>query len=108
MTTRDVSIEISVADSEDDRPRVEEGTQLDVAVRGGLYPTARLEDGRYAAWWFDADGPPALEDTVTTEWVAAPTRFLAAATLCELWADPSAFDRMMVDGGRAHTDSATE
>lgn len=99
MTDRHVPIEISVAEEGDERPAVEDGTRLDVAVRGGLYPTARLDDGRYAAWWFEAENNPALDDEATTEWVAAPTRFLAAATLSELWDDPTAFDRVVADGG---------
>ena len=50
MSDRHVPIEISVAEEGDERPAVENGTRLDVAVRGGLYPTARLDDGRYAAF----------------------------------------------------------
>jgi len=93
-----VPIEISVATAGDDRPPVDDETRVDVEVEGRMYPTARLGDGRYVAWWFDTDAP-ALEDPVTTEWVAAPTRFLAAGTLHELWEDPAAFDAV-TDGGR--------
>jgi hypothetical protein len=107
MSDRHVPIEISVAEEGDERPAVEEGTRLDVAVRGGLYPTARLDDGRYAAWWFEAENNPALDDEATTEWVAAPTRFLAAATLSELWDDPTAFDRVVTDGGGRRVTTTT-
>ena len=95
MTERDVPIEITVADETDERPPVESGSRLDVAVRGELFPTTRLQDGRYAAWWFEAADNPELDDPVTTEWVAAPTRFLAAATLRELWEHPASFERVV-------------
>ncbi|WP_123535473.1 hypothetical protein [Halosimplex salinum] len=88
---RSIPIEISVATDGDERPPVDDETRVDVEVDGQMYPTARLSDGRYVAWWFETDAP-ALEDPVTTEWVAAPTRFLAAGTLHELWQDPAAFD----------------
>jgi len=94
-----VPIEITVAEECDERPAVESGTRIDVAVRGEIYPTAELDDGRYVAWWFEADEPPALDSDVTTEWVAAPTRFLAAATLKELWEDPRAFEDLATGGG---------
>jgi hypothetical protein len=93
-----VPIEITVADECDERPTVESHTRIDVAVQGEIYPTAELADGRYVAWWFDAEEPPALDSDVTTEWVAAPTRFLAAATLRELWEDPRAFDDLAAGG----------
>ena len=93
---RRVDIEVLVADGED-RPAVEDATRIDVAVGEQLYPTAKLQDGRYVAWWFDAHAPPADAD-VTTEWVVGPTRFLAAATLGELWEDPRSFDAL-VGGG---------
>lgn len=93
---RHIPIEISLATDGDERPPVEEETRVDVAVDGQMYPTARLADGRYVAWWFEADAP-ALEDPATTEWVAAPTRFLAAGTLHELWEDPTAFDALADD-----------
>ena len=93
-----VPIEITVADECDERPTVRPGTRIDVAVQGEIYPTAELADGRYAAWWFEADEPPSLDAEVTTEWVAAPTRFLAAATLRELWEDPRAFDDFAAHG----------
>jgi hypothetical protein len=107
MPNRYLPIEITVAEEGDERPAVESGTRLDVAVRGGLYPTARLNDGRYAAWWFEAENSPELDDEATTEWVAAPTRFLAAATLSELWDDPVAFDRLVTDGGPANRPSSS-
>ena len=91
MTERTVQIEILVADSPEDAPEVEAHSRVDVAVNGQMYPTAKLTDGRYVAWWFEATAP-APDDSVTTEWVAAPTRYLAAATLGELWEDPAAFD----------------
>jgi|GEM_PF-1211581 len=93
---RRIPIEISVATDGDERPPVDDGTRIDVEVDGRMYPTARLADGRYVAWWFDTDAP-ALDDPATTEWVAAPTRFLAAGTLHELWQDPSAFDAVTDD-----------
>ena len=93
MSERHVPIEVSV-DADDAQPAVEPDTRLDVSVEGHMYPTARLVDGRYIAWWFEADAP-APEDPATTEWVAAPTRFLAAGTLHELWEDPAAFDALV-------------
>jgi hypothetical protein len=98
MSESHVPIEITVAEECDERPTVRADTRLDVAVQGEIYPTAELADGRYAAWWFEADEPPALDADVTTEWVAAPTRFLAAATLRELWEDPRAFDDLTARG----------
>ena len=94
-----VPIEITVADGADERPAVESDSRIDVAVQGEIYPTAELDDGRYVAWWFEADEPPSLDSDVTTEWVTAPTRFLAAATLRELWEDPRAFNDLSSDGG---------
>jgi hypothetical protein len=90
---RHIPIEIAVGDDARHRPPVDDETRVDVEVDGQMYPTARLADGRYVAWWFDTDAP-ALDDPVTTEWVAAPTRFLAAGTLHELWQDPAAFDAL--------------
>lgn len=90
---RHIPIEISVGDDAEQRPPVDDVTRVDVEVEGEMYPTARLADGRYVSWWFKADAP-ALDDPVTTEWVAAPTRFLAAGTLHELWEDPAAFDHL--------------
>ena len=96
---RRVDIEVLVADGED-RPAVEDATRIDVAVGERLYPTAKLQDGRYVAWWFDAHAPPADAD-VTTEWVVGPTRFLAAATLGELWEDPRSFETLVGGDPRA-------
>lgn len=94
MTERHVPIEVSVAEDDDDeQPEVDPDSRIDVSVEGHIYPTARLVDGRYVAWWFEADAP-APDDPATTEWVAAPTRFLAAGTLHELWEDPAAFDAL--------------
>lgn len=98
MTERHIPIEISVATDPDEQPSVDPGTRIDVSVDGQLYPTARLADGRYVAWWFETDAP-ALDDPATTEWVAAPTRFLAAGTLHELWEDPAAFDAVTEENG---------
>jgi len=97
MSQQHIPIEIVTATGDDERPRVDDDTRIDVSVDGEMYPTARLEDGRYVAWWFETDAP-APDDPAATEWVAAPTRFLAAATLRELWEDPAAFDSL-VDGG---------
>ncbi|WP_423746279.1 hypothetical protein V5735_16865 (plasmid) [Haladaptatus sp. SPP-AMP-3] len=94
VTERTVQIEILVADCPEDAPEVEANSRVDVAVNGQMYPTAKLDDGRYVAWWFEATAP-APDDSITTEWVAAPTRYLAAATLSELWEDPAAFDSLM-------------
>jgi hypothetical protein len=94
MGERGVPIEVTVAEEGDDRPAVVGGSRIDVAVDGRLYPTAELEDGGYLAWWFEAGGAPTPDADATTEWVAAPTRFLAAATLRELWEDPAVFDRI--------------
>lgn len=94
MTERTVQIEILVADSPEDAPEVETDSRVDVAVNGQMYPTAKLVDGRYVAWWFEATAP-APDDSITTEWVAAPTRYLAAATISELWEDPAAFDSLV-------------
>ena len=90
---RRVDIEVLVADGSEERPDVESETRIDVAVGEELYPTAKLRDGRYVAWWFDAHAPPADADA-TTEWVVGPTRFLAAATLGELWEDPRSFESL--------------
>jgi hypothetical protein len=90
---RRVDIEVLVADGSEERPEVESETRIDVAVGEELYPTAKLRDGRYVAWWFDAHAPPA-DAEATTEWVVGPTRFLAAATLGELWDDPRSFDAL--------------
>lgn len=98
MTERHIPIEVTVACEDGERPQVEESSRIDVSVQGQMYPTARLEDGRYVAWWFDTDAPR-LESPATTEWVAAPTRFLAAATLSELWEDPVSFEELV--GGPA-------
>ncbi|MFD1512367.1 hypothetical protein [Halomarina rubra] len=90
---RRVDIEVLVADDTEDRPDVEAASRIDVAVGEQLYPTAKLRDGRYVAWWFDAHAP-AVDSEVTTEWVVGPTRFLAAATLGELWEDPRSFEAL--------------
>lgn len=95
MTEQHIPVEITVAGEEGERPSVDTASRIDVSVDGEMYPTARLDDGRYVAWWFDTDAPEP-EDPLTTEWVAAPTRFLAAATLRELWDDPAAFDSLVV------------
>lgn len=94
MSEQHVPVEITVAGEEEERPSVDTASRIDVSVDGEMYPTARLADGRYVAWWFDTDAPEP-EDPLTTEWVAAPTRFLAAATLRELWDDPAAFDSLV-------------
>lgn len=107
MTERHIPIEISVATDPDERPCVDSGTRVDVSVNGQLYPTSRLEDGRYVAWWFDTD-PPEPGDPATTEWVAAPTRFLAAGTLHELWEDPAAFDDLVESDSDPDTETDTE
>jgi hypothetical protein len=93
---RSIPIEVAVGDDAETRPPVDDETRVDVEVDGQMYPTARLADGRYVAWWFDTDAPD-LDDPVTTEWVAAPTRFLAAGTLHELWQDPTAFEGVTQD-----------
>jgi hypothetical protein len=90
---RHLPVEIRVVTDADRAPPVESETRIDVSVGDRMYPTARLESGEYVAWWFDADAP-APDDPATTEWVVAPTRFLAAGTLHELWQDPAAFDRL--------------
>lgn len=94
VSPRSVRIDLLVADDSEERPAVESGSRVDVTVNGHAYPTAKLEDGRYIAWWFDA-AAPAPEASVSTEWVAAPTRYLAAATLGELWEDPVAFESLV-------------
>jgi hypothetical protein len=91
-----VPIEITVAEESDDRPDLVPDSRMDVAVRGQLYPTGQLADGRFVAWWYEADAP-ALDDPATTEWVTAPTRFLAAATLRELWEDPASFGQVTAE-----------
>jgi hypothetical protein len=100
VSERHVPIEVVVASEGEERPQVEPETRIDVSVDGEMYPTARLEDGRYVAWWFEAEAPDP-DDPATTEWVAAPTRFLAAATLRELWEDPTRFDAIGTEGTRA-------
>jgi hypothetical protein len=93
MTERAIDIELLVADAPDDAPPVEPNSRVDVSVDGHMYPTAKLTDGRYVAWWFETTAPPP-DDRLTTEWVVAPTRYLAAATLGELWENPAAFDSL--------------
>ncbi|WP_458189722.1 hypothetical protein [Haladaptatus sp. NG-WS-4] len=94
MSDRVVSIEVLVADSPEDAPAVEPNSRVDVSVNDQMLPTAKLVDGRYVAWWFQPTAPEP-DDSVTTEWVAAPTRYLAAATLRELWENPSAFTSLV-------------
>lgn len=93
MSKRSVQIEVLVADSPEDAPPVKPDSRVDVSVNGQMYPTAKLTDGRYVAWWFEPTAPPA-DSSVTTEWVAAPTRYLAAATLGELWENPTTFETL--------------
>lgn len=93
MTERTIDIELLVADTPEDAPPVEPNSRVDVSVDSQMYPTEKLTDGRYVAWWFQAAAPPP-DDRLTTEWVAAPTRYLAAATLSELWENPAAFDSL--------------
>lgn len=103
MSERHIPIEILAAGEAEELPDVASNSRIDVSVDGEIYPTVQLEDGRYVAWWFNA-GAPAPDDPVTREWVAAPTRFLAAATLRELWEDPAAFDSLLPErDGRART-----
>jgi hypothetical protein len=92
-----VPVEVSVAAGADEQPPVESNTRIDILVERESYPTARLDDGRYVAWWFTADAPEP-DDSVTSEWVTAPTRFLAAGTLHELWENPAAFDSLAAEG----------
>jgi len=91
-----VPIEVSV-DAADEQPAVESNTRIDILVETEAYPTARLVDGRYVAWWFAPDAP-ALDEPAATEWVAAPTRFLAAGTLHELWENPGVLDSLPAQG----------
>lgn len=93
-----ISIELTVATEANEHPPVEEGTRVDVSIDGEMYPTARLDDGRYVAWWFNARAPEP-DDAVTTEWVSAPTRFLAAGTLHERWEDPVAYESLLGASG---------
>ena len=93
-SNRQVSIEICDPPSHDDTPQLEDGTRVDTMVKDRLFPTARLEDGRYVAWWFDTNAPDPYDET-TSEWVVAPTRFLAAATFRELTEDPARFDELL-------------
>lgn len=100
VTEQSVLIELLVSDGEEERPTVESGSRIDVSVNGEMYPTAKLADGRYIAWWFDTSAPDPT-DSVATEWVAAPTRYLAAATLGELWEDPALFDSLTAESAPA-------
>jgi hypothetical protein len=93
VTEQSVLIELLVADGDEERPPVEPASRIDVSVDGQMYPTAKLDDGRYIAWWFTTSAPDPT-DAAATEWVAAPTRYLAAATLGELWDDPALFDSL--------------
>jgi hypothetical protein len=88
-----VPIEVSVDADETEEPPVEADTRIDILVESEAYPTARLDDGRYVAWWFAADAPDP-DAPAATEWVTAPTRFLAAGTLHELWQNPTTFDSL--------------
>lgn len=100
MPESHVPIELIVADEGEERPAVADATRIDVVVNGRMFPTVELEDGRYVAWWHDTDAP-APDDPTAEEWVAAPTRFLAAATLRELWENPVAFESLRNGGTRA-------
>lgn len=91
---RHVSIEIIEPPAPDESPELDAATRVDTMVQDRLLPTARLKDGRYIAWWFDADAPDPYDDA-TTEWVVAPTRFLAAATFRELTEDPARFEALV-------------
>ncbi|WP_266080361.1 hypothetical protein [Haladaptatus caseinilyticus] len=93
MSGQCVRIEVLVADSPEDAPLVESDSRVDVSVNGQMYPTAKLTDGRYVAWWFEPTAP-AVDSSITTEWVAAPTRYLAAVTLGELWENPATFETL--------------
>lgn len=95
--SRHVSIEIREPPAPDESPRLDARTRVDTMVKDRLLPTARLEDGRYVAWWFDTDAPDP-HDAATSEWVVAPTRFLAAATFRELTEDPARFDELVGAG----------
>ncbi len=90
--TDHVPIEVSVQ-ADHEQPPVESDTRIDIFVETEAYPTARLDDGRYVAWWFTTDAPDP-GDPAASEWVTAPTRFLAAGTLHELWENPAAFDAL--------------
>jgi hypothetical protein len=94
--SRHVSIEVMEPPALDGSPQLDPETRVDTMVQDRLLPTARLDDGRYVAWWFDADAPDPY-DEATTEWVVAPTRFLAAATFRELTEDPARFDELLSD-----------
>jgi hypothetical protein len=94
---RHVSIEIREPPAPDGTPELDRQTRVDTMVKDRLLPTARLDDGRYVAWWFDTDAPDPY-DEATSEWVVAPTRFLAAATFRELTEDPARFDQLLEDG----------
>lgn len=101
---RHVSIEILEPPTPDGTPTLDPETRVDTMVKDRLLPTARLVDGRYVAWWFDTDAPDPY-DEATTEWVVAPTRFLAAATFRELTEDPARFDELVsADAGGATTE----
>lgn len=95
--SRNVSIEIIEPPEPDGEPALDRETRVDTMVKDRLLPTARLEDGRYMAWWFDTDAPDPYDDA-TSEWVLAPTRFLAAATLRELTEDPARFEELLREG----------
>ncbi|WP_336135880.1 hypothetical protein [Natronomonas amylolytica] len=88
-----VPIEVSLDADETEVPAVEADTRIDILVETEAYPTARLDDGRYVAWWHTTDCP-APDDPATSEWVTAPTRFLAAGTLHELWENPAAMESL--------------
>lgn len=102
VVEQSVEIELLVATDSDERPRVEPSSRIDVSVSGRMYPTAKLDDGRYIAWWFTTTAPDPT-DSVATEWVAAPTRYLAAVTLGELWKDPALFDSLAASAVKAST-----
>jgi hypothetical protein len=97
VADRHISVEIIEPPAADDELEIEPATRVDTMVKDRLLPTARLEDGRYVAWWFDTDAPDP-HDPVTSEWVVAPTRFLAAATFRELTEDPARFDELVGSG----------
>lgn len=101
-----IDIEILAAENADRLPRVEPGTRVDVAVVGTMYPTAKLADDRYISWWFDALAPDP-DSPAVSEWIAAPTRFLAAVTMEQLREDPATLSSLLAsaDGEPAGEES---
>lgn len=92
-TKEHLSVEIIITGDSKGGPDIVDGSRVDVSIECQVYPTARLNDSAFVAWWFNADAPD-IESSDVQKWVKAPTRFLAAGTLHEIWENPSMIDSL--------------